>query len=107
LGSADIDPIKVPGCPPESPSGTITLAEVLAKLADTLPRLQAALDRPARPEPLAYRKADAASMCGMSVRLWERLLAAGKGPKPDAFAGRCPLWKRSTLEAWISRGGSR
>src|SRR5262249_42704478 len=69
-GAADIDPLKASGWSlesPELPSGTITLAEVLAKLADTLPRLQAALDRPARPEPLAYRKADAASMCGMSV----------------------------------------
>jgi hypothetical protein len=103
-GPADIDPIKAPGCPPESPSGTITLAEVLAKLADTLPRLQAALGRPARPEPLAYRKQAAAAMCGMSVRLWEKLRAAGKGPKPDAFAGRCPLWIKIDPRALVGAG---
>jgi hypothetical protein len=91
------------------PEGVRTLAEILEKLADTLPGLKAALDRQAdcRPEPLVYRKADAAAMCGMSTRLWERLLSAGKAPRPDAYAGKCPLWKKSTLEAWISRGGSK
>jgi hypothetical protein len=91
------------------PPGVRTLAEILEKLADTLPGLKAALERQADrgPEPLAYRKSDAASMCGMSVRLWERLLSAGKAPRPDAYAGKCPLWTRATLEAWISRGGSR
>jgi hypothetical protein len=91
------------------PPGVRTLAEILETLADTLPGLKAALDRQddPRPEPLAFRKADAARLVGMSVRLWERLLSAGKAPRPDAYAGRCPLWKKSTLEAWIARGGSK
>lgn len=93
-----------PGNPPGEP---VTPARALGELAAILPRLAAALDRRNQPEPLAYRKADAARMCGMSVRLWERLLAAGKAPRPDAHAGKCPLWTRSTLEAWIARGGSR
>jgi hypothetical protein len=88
------------------PAGTIALTEVLRRLADDLPALRAALDRQARPEPLAYRKQAAARMCGMSVRTWERLLSAGKAPRPDAHAGKCPLWTRSTLESWIARGGS-
>jgi hypothetical protein len=98
--------------PPEAaelPPGIVTLAEALARLVDILPGLKAALERQAdpRPEPLAYRKPDAAKMCGMSIRLWERLLSAGKAPKPDAHAGKCPLWTKSTLEAWIARGGSQ
>jgi hypothetical protein len=66
-----------------------SLAGVLEELAAILPGLKAALDRQAdpRPEPLAYRKADAARMCGMSVRLWERLAAAGRAPRPDAEIG--------------------
>src|SRR5262249_34074790 len=94
---------------PPSP-GVRPLAAILEDLARTLSGLKAALDRQPdpRPEPLAYRKADAARMCGMSIRLWERLLSAGKAPKPDAFAGkRIPLWTRATLQAWISRGGSK
>jgi hypothetical protein len=58
-------------------------------------------------EPIAFRKATAAALVGISVRTWDRLLAAGKAPRPDAYAGRCPLWKRSTLETWIARGGAR
>jgi predicted DNA-binding transcriptional regulator AlpA len=67
---------------------------------------------PARPnqapiEPLAFRKRTAADLVGISVRTLERLASAGKFPRPDAHAGKCPLWTRSTLEAWISRGGSK
>jgi hypothetical protein len=93
----------------ELPPGVRPLARILEELADTLPGLKAALDRQAdcRPEPLVYRKPDAARLCGMSARTWERLLSAGKAPRPDAYAGKCPLWKKSTLEAWISRGGSK
>ncbi|MGP0065932.1 MAG: helix-turn-helix transcriptional regulator [Isosphaeraceae bacterium] len=89
------------------PPGNTTLAESLAKLVAILPRLADALDTQNRPEPLAFRKADAARLCSMSVREWERMRAAGKAPRPDAHAGKCPLWTRSTLEAWIARGGSK
>jgi hypothetical protein len=91
----------------ELPSGTITLADALGKLSAILAVLEAAVNRQARPEPLAFRKADAARMCGMSVRLWERLVSAGKAPRPDAHANRCPLWTRRTLEHWLAQGGSR
>jgi hypothetical protein len=86
-----------------------SLVDVLRRLAAELPLLRAALARQAdpRPEPLVCRKRDAARMCGMCVRLWDRLLAAGKAPRPDAYCGRCPVWKKSTLEAWISGGGSK
>jgi predicted DNA-binding transcriptional regulator AlpA len=62
----------------------------------------------ARPlEPLAFRKATAAELLGISVRTLERLTSAGKFPRPDAHAGRCPLWTRSSLETWIARGGAK
>ena len=98
-------PSEAVGRPPEAAG----LPETLSALAVILPRLADALDRQADrgPEPLAYRKVDAAGMCGMSTRLWERLLSAGKAPRPDAYAGKCPLWTRATLEAWIARGGSK
>jgi hypothetical protein len=95
--------------PPEAAEATVALARALAELPAILTGLREALDRQSdrRPEPLAYRKPDAARMCGMSVRLWERLLSAGKAPRPDAHAGRCPLWTRQTLERWLAQGGSR
>jgi predicted DNA-binding transcriptional regulator AlpA len=89
-------------------SGT-SLAAVLAGLMALLTRLGAALDRLSdrQPEPLAFRKRDAARMCGMAPRTLERLASAGRFPKPDAYAGKCPLWVRSTLEAWVARGGAQ
>jgi predicted DNA-binding transcriptional regulator AlpA len=79
------------------------LPVVLAKLTDALARLNS---RPAEP-PLAFRKHESARLCGISPRLLERLLAAGKFPRPDAYAGRCPLWTRATLSDWIGKGGGR
>jgi hypothetical protein len=58
-------------------------------------------------EPLAYRKSSAATLIGISVRTLERLLAAGKFPRPDAHAGKCPLWTRESLSRWIIEGGGR
>jgi hypothetical protein len=58
-------------------------------------------------EPLAYRKRKVARMLDISERTLERLLAGGKFPRPDAHAGRCPLWMRSTLVEWIAKGGGR
>jgi predicted DNA-binding transcriptional regulator AlpA len=58
-------------------------------------------------EPLAYRKRNAATLIGISVRTLERLLAAGKFPRPDAHAGKCPLWTRESLSRWITEGGGR
>jgi hypothetical protein len=58
-------------------------------------------------EPLAYRKRSAATLIGISVRTLERLLAVGKFPRPDAHAGKCPLWTRESLGRWIAEGGGR
>jgi hypothetical protein len=79
------------------------LAIVLAKLTDALADLKAP---PAEP-PLAFRKAESARLVGIIPRLLERLLAAGKFPRPDAYAGRCPLWTRESLSRWIGEGGGQ
>jgi predicted DNA-binding transcriptional regulator AlpA len=64
---------------------------------------------PAKPmiEPLALRKRSAARLLGISERTIERLIAAGKFPRPDAQAGRCPLWTPQSLIQWIANGGGR
>jgi hypothetical protein len=93
---------------PEAPQWATTLANALHELTAILPGLRLALERQAHPVelPLAYRKSGAAKLCGISVRLLERLSSAGKFPRPDAFAGRCPLFRRETLQRWLSQGGS-
>ena len=65
------------------------------------------LPPPAPIEPLAFRKRTAARLLDISERTIERLLAAGKFPRPDAYAGKCPLWTRATLETWVREGGGR
>jgi hypothetical protein len=94
----------------ELPEGITTLAQVLTELPAILTGLRQALESlqaEPLPEPVAYRKADAARMCGMAVRTLEYLASAGKFAKPDAYAGRCPLWTRETLARWIREGGGR
>jgi hypothetical protein len=81
---------------------TRTLQELVALMpglrqaieAWSQPTLRQAIEARSQPqlEPIAYRKRDAAKLCSISPRLLERLLSAGKFPKPDAHAGRCPLW---------------
>jgi len=105
-----VGPWDVPLEAAAPPPGMGRLAETIERLAETVARLEVVLDRQARPvpEPLAYRNRDAARMCGVSVRLWERLRAAGKAPKPDAVVGdRCPVWSKQTLERWLAQGGSK
>lgn len=58
-------------------------------------------------EPLAYRKATVARMLDISGRTLDRLIGAGRFPRPDAHAGRAPLWRRETLERWLAQGGSQ
>jgi predicted DNA-binding transcriptional regulator AlpA len=56
---------------------------------------------------LALRKRSAAKLLDISERTIERLLAAGKFPRPDAHAGRCPLWTPRSLIQWIAEGGGQ
>ena len=39
----------------------------------------------------------------ISPSWFEKLCADGKGPEPDGYWGRSPLWKRSTGRAWVEQ----
>ncbi|MEW4568504.1 helix-turn-helix domain-containing protein [Tautonia sp. JC769] len=41
--------------------------------------------------------------CGR--RTIERMLSAGKLPKPDLRIGRMPRWQPTTIRHWIASGG--
>jgi predicted DNA-binding transcriptional regulator AlpA len=58
-------------------------------------------------EPLVLRKHAVAHMLSINVRTLERLRSARRFPEPDAVMGRCPLWRRQSIENWIANGGSR
>jgi hypothetical protein len=94
---------------PDLPPGVVTLEQSLAELARILPGLKAALECTHRPaeSAIAFRKGQAAKLLGISPRLVERLLAAGKFPRPDCHLGRCPVWTRATLERYVVGGGGQ
>jgi hypothetical protein len=48
---------------------------------------------------------DWARALSCSRRGVERLRSAGKLPRPDFHAGRCPRWHAATVRAWLARGG--
>jgi predicted DNA-binding transcriptional regulator AlpA len=47
---------------------------------------------------------DVAALLKVSRRWLERERAAGRVPKPDFMAGRCPRWRASTIRRWIGEG---
>lgn len=52
---------------------------------------------------LSIKKVAAALDC--SRRVFERLRASGRFPKPDLLLGRMPRWRRETVQRWIENGG--
>jgi hypothetical protein len=48
----------------------------------------------------------ARALFGVSLTTWERLVEAGRVPKPDAGSGWSPRWKLSTLRAALEKGGA-
>jgi predicted DNA-binding transcriptional regulator AlpA len=48
---------------------------------------------------------DVAKMLAVSRRWLERERAAGRVPKPDFMAGRCPRWRAATIRRWVEGGG--
>jgi predicted DNA-binding transcriptional regulator AlpA len=49
---------------------------------------------------------DITALTGLSRRLLERQLSAGKMPRPDLRVGRRVLWRPSTIKSWIGGGQS-
>ncbi|MGO9600991.1 MAG: hypothetical protein ACLP7Q_23665 [Isosphaeraceae bacterium] len=48
---------------------------------------------------------DLAALLKCSRRWLERERTAGRVPRPDFMAGRCPRWKPETIRRWIGEGG--
>jgi predicted DNA-binding transcriptional regulator AlpA len=89
------------------PEGT-TLADALRELVDILPGLKAPIEHKPRVGRLALRFDEPAAALGVSRRLLERELSAGRFPRADLRVGRCPLWRPATIERWLDeQGGNR
>jgi predicted DNA-binding transcriptional regulator AlpA len=93
---------------PDSPP--VTLGGTLRELAALLPGLRAALERNAKPtvDRFTLRFGELEAALGVSRRLLERELSAGRFPQPDVHIGRVPLWRPSTIDRWLDsqKGGS-
>ncbi len=108
-GPADSAPIRLsrPFLPPEDlrrepKRGPIAQAGDPGGVPPAPPRPARAL--PAGIEPMLSLN-DLAAWLNCSRRILERMRSAGKVPRPDFQLGKGPRWKRSTIEAWIERGG--
>jgi len=86
----------------------IPLADTLARLADILPRLARVLERTegrTQNHRLTLRIEELAEAIGVSRRVLERELSAGRFPKPDLRIGKMPLWRVETVRDWLERPG--
>jgi hypothetical protein len=54
---------------------------------------------------LTWDLADLAALTGLSRRLLERELAAGRLPRCDLRVGRRCLWRPESIREWIEKGG--
>lgn len=50
---------------------------------------------------------DLARVLNCGRRTAERLLSAGKLPRPDLRIGRMPRWRPESIRRWIEGGGGR
>jgi predicted DNA-binding transcriptional regulator AlpA len=46
----------------------------------------------------------AAELCGISLRAWRRLDAAGRVPRPVTLGSRLKRWREDELKDWIDAG---
>ena len=53
--------------------------------------------------PLLLCAADAAALCGISLRTWRMWDAGGKVPAAVRI-GRATFWRASELQAWVAAG---
>lgn len=53
------------------------------------------------PDRLAFGRLELARALGLSPQSFDRLITRGKFPKPNRYAGRRPLWAKSTVEEWL------
>jgi hypothetical protein len=93
------------------PAGVYRTEDAVEPAPQTLPEP----GRPTAPAPeprlavekLAYRLNSVAELLDISRRLLERERAAGRFPPPDKHIGKCPVWTRDTLRAYLAEGDRR
>ncbi|HBT77631.1 MAG TPA: hypothetical protein DEB39_12080 [Planctomycetaceae bacterium] len=56
--------------------------------------------------PLLLKTVDAASFCGVTLRLWRTWNALGKNPAPVRI-GKALFWNRDELVRWVEAGCPR
>ncbi|MHB1035916.1 MAG: helix-turn-helix transcriptional regulator [Pirellulales bacterium] len=56
--------------------------------------------------PILLRPAEAAALCGKSLRTWRSWDAAGLIPRPVRI-GRSTLWRSEEMRAWVAAGCPR
>ncbi len=56
--------------------------------------------------PLLLQAAEAAALCGKSLRTWRSWDAGGLIPRPVRI-GRSTLWRSDELKAWVAAGCPR
>ena len=93
-----------------NPSRPTSLIVVLERLSDLLEKMIEATGKakPASSIPIDCRLTlglrEIALLTGLSRRLIEREMAAGRFPRPDVRVGRRTLWKPDTVKTWIETG---
>jgi predicted DNA-binding transcriptional regulator AlpA len=92
------------------PAGSKGFAEVLAELIVILSSLRVALERQAAPpvDRLAYRIDELEASLGLSKRLIQREVSAGRFPRP-VKCGRASVFPADAIRAYLAgeRGGRR
>ena len=88
-----------------------SLILVLERLSDLLEKMTQATRKagPTSSIPIDCRLTlglrEIALLTGLSRRLIEREMAAGRFPGPDVRVGRRTLWKPATVTNWVESGG--
>jgi excisionase family DNA binding protein len=83
---------------PVGPAVTVAPRPTLAASIKPIPRV------PVR-DKLLWSLDDLAALLGLSRRMLERMLSAGRLVGPDIRCGRRCLWRPSTIHAWIEQQG--
>jgi predicted DNA-binding transcriptional regulator AlpA len=53
-----------------------------------------------RPMTLLLKGKDCAALCSVSLRTWQRWVAAGEAPRP-VYICNAPRWVAAEIEAWV------